>query len=37
MIEPYRGNQAELEVTIDLTKVVSDTICLTRKQYPWGI
>ncbi len=36
-IEPYVADQNKLIFEIDLTKDVSSSYCVTRKQYPWGI
>jgi hypothetical protein len=36
-IEPYCGDQEELEFTVDFTESPTGTYCVTRTQYPWGI
>ncbi|HJX72134.1 MAG TPA: hypothetical protein VJ346_09285 [Bacteroidales bacterium] len=36
-IEPYAGNQKVIEFEMDLTGDDSGSVCVTRKNYPWGI
>ncbi|MBN2482267.1 MAG: hypothetical protein JXB19_11025 [Bacteroidales bacterium] len=36
-IEPYAGNQLEINFEVDLTNEHEGSFCVTRKQYPWGI
>jgi len=35
--EPYCGDQQKLYILIFLNKDKQGTICVTRKQYPWGM
>lgn len=36
-IEPYAGDQEELQFEMDLTKHPDGSVCVVRKQYPWGV
>ncbi len=36
-IEPYAGEQEELQFEMDLTNHPDGSVCVVRKQYPWGI
>jgi len=37
IIEPYIGENEKLNFTVDLNKVKVGSVCVTRKQYPWGM
>lgn len=37
LIEPYAESQAELLFEINLNESTTGCICVTRKQYPWGV
>src|SRR4030042_6591239 len=36
-VEPYTGNQKAIEFEMDLTSNHGGSVCVTRKQYPWGV
>jgi len=36
-VEPYCGEQEKLFFEIDLSEETEGLVCVTRKQYPWGI
>ncbi len=36
-IEPYSGDQEDLQFEMDLTKNTNGSVCEVRKQYPWGV
>ncbi|MEI6090788.1 MAG: hypothetical protein WCR42_10080 [bacterium] len=35
--EPYCGEQNKLHLLLDFTMDKEGTVCVTRKQYPWGM
>ena len=37
LIEPYTGDQEKLEFEMDLIKDKSGSVCVVRKNYPWGV
>jgi hypothetical protein len=37
LIEPYANDQAKLLFRIDLSKEMTGSFCVTRKEYPWGM
>lgn len=36
LVEPHSGNQSKIIFSIDLSKNISGSFCVTRKIYPWG-
>ncbi len=36
-IEPYIGDNAEINFELDLSNTIEGSYCVTRKHYPWGV